>query len=712
MADQKNLILAIVISILILVGFQFFIEGPRQEAARQQAAQRAETQTEQPLGQPGTDIPAPEPGLAPTPGLPGVDSAGRPLGRDQALAQTQRIRIEAPRVHGSISLVGGRFDDLTLPDYRETVDRNSPEIELLSPLRAPSPYYADFGWTVADGADIAVPVSDTVWTADRAVLTPQQPVTLRWDNGAGLVFERTIAIDDNYMFTVTQRVNNNSGAPVALAPYGRILRFGTPETMGFFILHEGPYGVFDGTLNEYNYSNIEDDGTVTHSSVGGWLGFTDKYWLVALIPDQQAAFTGQFIHRDEAGQDRYFATFRGEAATIESGASLEATGHMFAGAKEVALIDQYENTLGIQQFDLAIDFGWFYFLTKPFFYILTWINGVVGNFGVAILIFTVLIKLLFFPLANKSYVAMSKMKALQPEMMKLRERFADDRARMNQELMALYKREKVNPAAGCLPILIQIPVFFALYKVLFVTIEMRHAPFFGWIQDLSAPDPTTIFNLFGLIPWDPPGFLMIGIWPLIMGLTMWAQQKLNPAPADPIQQKMFMFLPFVFTFLLAGFPAGLVIYWAWNNVLSVAQQWVIMRRMHVKISGGVDKQLEPPPSARKRTEEPNGAPASGATKTGAASSNAGRAAGTAAAGKAATAAKPSARRGRATRPPAESAAAAETGAVGNGSAGPVGGDGASPPSAEADSQRPPAGPSGQPRPTSRRRPGGGQRRKL
>ncbi|HET8728240.1 MAG TPA: membrane protein insertase YidC [Alphaproteobacteria bacterium] len=605
MPDQKNLILAIVASILILVGFQFlFPPAPLPEEASQ-----ARREAEAPPGG------APEGVVDPTasPGRGGaadsVVTERLELTRPEAIAQSPRVRIDTPRLHGSLSLVGGRLDDLTLADYHETLAPDSPEIVLLSPRQSPNPYYADFGWVSGDQA-IQTPGPDAEWTADAEVLTPDAPVTLTWTNAQGLTFERVIAVDEDYMFTVTQRVTNTTGEPLTLTPYGRVLRFGTPETLGFFILHEGPYGVFDGTLKEYGYDDIEDEGRIPFETTGGWLGFTDKYWMVALAPDQEATFDAQFVHQLEGNENRYYSTYSVEPMTVAPGATVEETTNLFAGAKEVRLIDAYQERYGITNFDLSIDFGWFYFLTKPFFYALNWLYALVGNFGVAILIFTVGIKLLFFPLANKSYKSMSKMKALQPEMLKLRERFGDDRQKMNMEMMALYKREKVNPASGCLPILLQIPVFFALYKVLFVTIEMRHAPFFGWIQDLSAPDPTTIFNLFGLIPWDPPQFLMIGIWPIIMGLTMWLQQKLNPAPADPVQQKVFMFLPIIFTFMLANFPAGLVIYWAWNNTLSVLQQWVIMKRMGVKVGGGTEKPDTPPPppsSSRKKAraaEEP------------------------------------------------------------------------------------------------------------
>ncbi|PPR76228.1 MAG: Membrane protein insertase YidC, partial [Alphaproteobacteria bacterium MarineAlpha3_Bin4] len=408
-------------------------------------------------------------------------------------------------------------------------------------------------------------------------------VTLSWDNGDGLVFHRTYAIDDNYMVSITQRLANNGPRAVAVHPYGLISRRGTPETTGFYILHEGLLGVFDGTLSEIDYDDLQETGLIEQRSTGGWLGITDKYWLAALIPDQTTTTTSRFLHRIASGVDKYQVDYRGPKLVAPAGGGVETRNHLFTGAKEVLLMDGYEKAYGIDRFELAIDWGWFYFLTKPIFYSLLWINDHVFNLGLAILLLTVVIKLAFFPLANKSYTSMSKMKKLQPEMTKMRERFGDDKVKLNQEMMALYKREKVNPASGCLPIVVQIPVFFALYKVLFVTIEMRHAPFFGWIQDLSAPDPTTVFNLFGVLPWTPPEFLMIGVWPLLMGITMFLQQKLNPQPTDPVQAKIFLFLPIMFTFLLARFPAGLVIYWAWNNLLSMLQQWVIMRRMGINV---------------------------------------------------------------------------------------------------------------------------------
>ncbi len=585
MNEQKNLILAVVLSVAILVGFQFFYEVPKVE---QQQARQAELAAS---GTAGSSAPAPSasnvPSGAPLGGsvLPGgasMSAADAAEARREIAADPKRIRIEAPGMRGTISTVGARIDDAILTHYRETLDKDSDNIHLLKPVGAPKSYYAEFGW-VSEAEGVPVPTAKTVWSADGDLLSPNQPVTLTWDNGAGLIFERTYAIDNQFMFSVTQKVRNSSSGSVTLFPYGLLSRGGTPETAGFYILHEGPLGVFDETLNEVDYDDLQDDGDVEVSATGGWIGITDKYWLAALVPAQDEAVKYRFMHMIRQQDDRYQTDYLGSARAIPAGGVVESEVHLFAGAKEVKLLDQYEAEYGIANFDLAVDFGWFYFLTKPFFYALSWLHGVVGNFGIAIIVFTVAVKAVFYPLANKSYKSMAKMRELTPKMQTLREQYSDDKQRLNQEMMALYKNEKVNPASGCLPIIIQIPVFFALYKVLFVSIEMRHAPFYGWVHDLSAPDPTTLFNFFGLIPWTPPEYIpMIGIWPILMGLTMFLQQRLNPQPADPIQAKVFMFLPIFFTFLLANFPAGLVIYWAWNNLLSIAQQRLIMWRMGVK----------------------------------------------------------------------------------------------------------------------------------
>ena len=427
-----------------------------------------------------------------------------------------------------------------------------------------------------------LPGPGTLWQSEDSTLSPGHPVLLTWDNGEGLRFERLIAIDDDYMFTVTDRVQNITDDPLLLYPYGLIRRTHEPPTLGFFILHEGPLGVFNGTLKEIDYDDLRDSRSESIETTGGWIGITDKYWLAALIPDQTTPMRGRFRYKEGLDGEKFQVEYRLTGKNISSGQSIEVTNHLFAGAKVVTLLDRYEERLGIQRFDLAVDFGWFYFLTKPLFYLIHYLTGYLGNIGLAILSVTVIIKLIFFPLANKSYAAMSRLKKLQPQMMKLREQYGDDKVKLNTEMMGLYKKEGANPLAGCLPIIIQIPVFFALYKVLFVTIEMRHAPFYGWIKDLSAPDPTTFLNLFGVLPYTPPEFLIIGIWPLAMGVTMWMQQKLNPAPPDPMQARIMMLLPIVFTFICARFASGLVIYWTWNNILSIIQQWVIMRRMGVK----------------------------------------------------------------------------------------------------------------------------------
>jgi len=576
--DNRNMILAIVLSVAIILGFEFF-NNQRQSPAPDAGGQGERTAT--------SATPTPAPASAPRANLPVPPGTRAPSSvvlsgaqnRTAAIKATPRLKIASSRLHGSIALTGGRIDDLTLADYHESLDPTSPEIVLFSPQGTENAYLAEFGWIAAD--DVAVPGPDTVWKANRAVLVPGVPVTLSWDNGQGQRFLKTIALDEGYMFSITQRIENSATQSVAFYPYGFVARTGTPETTRFFILHEGLLGVLDGTLKEVDYDDLQDEKVIENPTTGGWVGFTDKYWLAALVPDQKTPVGTRFAYRAEDGIDKYQVDFLGPQMTAKPGGVVETTDRLFAGAKEVTLLDGYTEDLGITRLDLSIDFGWFYFLTKPIFYTLIYINEHVGNFGVAILLLTIVIKLAFFPLANKSYRAMSKMKKLQPEMLKLRERFGEDKQRINQEMMALYKREKANPAAGCLPMIVQIPVFFALYKVLFVTIEMRQAPFFGWIQDLSAPDPTTLFNLFGLLPFTPPEFLMIGIWPLIMGVTMFLQQRLNPQPTDPVQAKIFMFLPLIFTVLLAPFPAGLVIYWAWNNTLSILQQRVIMKRMGV-----------------------------------------------------------------------------------------------------------------------------------
>jgi YidC/Oxa1 family membrane protein insertase len=580
--DQKNLIIAIALSIAILLGFQYFFEQPKLQKEHAEQAKIAQQQAASPAPTPGSTANAPA-----VPGAPGAPAGATAVppaeSRADALAAAPRVKIETAKLHGSINLVGGRIDDLTLADYHETIDPKSPEIELLSPSGTQSPYLAEFGWVAAgaDAAGVKVPDKETQWTASGGPLTTTSPVTLSWDNGAGLRFTRTISVDDDYMFTVKQGVENTGAAPVTLLPYGAVSRTGTPVASSYYILFEGMIGDFNGVLKEVKYKDVTPGKPVEAASAGAWLGFTDKYFLTALVPPLDEAIKGRFTHTLVDKADRYQADYLGSDKTLQPGATATAETRLFAGPKVVKLLDRYRDQFGVPHFDDAVDWGYFFFLTKPIFYALDFFYSVIGNFGLAILLLTVIVKALFFPLASKSYKAMSKMKLLQPEMVKLREKYGDDKARLNEETMALYKRVGANPLAGCLPIVIQIPVFFSLYKVLFVTIEMRHAPFYGWIHDLSAPDPTSVVNLFGLLPFDPhtvPILGLIGLWPIIMGCTMFMQQRLNPQPADPMQAKMFMILPIVFTYMLSAFPAGLVIYWAWNNTLSVAQQWLIMRR--------------------------------------------------------------------------------------------------------------------------------------
>ena len=580
--QQRNLLIAVVLSVAVMLGWQYFYVGPQVREHQERAErQRAEEIKRGEDAAPAAGKTGAQKSAA---GTRGALPAGPTETRAEALARSARVPIETQALKGSISLKGGLIDDLVLQNYRETVDPESANVVLFSPLGSPNAYFAEYGWQAGAGAQIALPDSETEWQAEgSAKLTPETPVTLTWDNGQGLVFRRTLAIDEHYMVTVTNEVENTGSNDVALTPYARLYRFGIPKIAGFFIMHEGLIGVpGDAGLQEITYADVlEDGGQNFDSKTGGWLGITDKYWAATLIPDQKTPYAGEFRGRRAqaaGGQDVFWTDYQHGAVIVAAGSSKTVEGHLFAGAKRVNLIEDYEAALGIEKFELLIDWGWFYFITKPLYYLLDWLYHLLGNFGLAILAVTVLVKIAFFPLANKSYVSMAKMKKLQPEMEKLRERFSDDKARMQQELMELYKKEKINPLAGCLPILVQIPVFFALYKVLFVSIDMRHAPFFGWIQDLSAADPTSIFNLFGLLPYAVPAFLMIGVWPVIMGISMWLQMQLNPPQPDPVQQKIFNWMPLMFTFLLASFPAGLVIYWAWNNILSIAQQWYISKK--------------------------------------------------------------------------------------------------------------------------------------
>ena len=576
--ENRNLIMAVALSMIVLLGWQIFVIQPEmeKEAAEQEriAAQMAQSAT--------TANDTGQPSASAASGTPAIINNTAPA---KAVDTAKRIVIDAPLVRGSFSLRGARLDDVILTSYNETLDENSENIHFLKKISSDTPFFAEFGWSSSDSGQ-TMPSADSLWSADRDVLSPAAPVTLTWDNGQGLRFTRRISINDDYLFVFEDSVTSTLPGDITLYPYGLVRRHGTPATTGMYILHEGPLGVFDETLNEEDYDDLRDAGAdgikITPETAGGWVGITDKYWLAALLPTQAKNYN--FGFQSLAGNaDRYQVDFIDpNGLLLAAGGAITSESRLFAGAKKVALLDYYAEQLNIPNFDLAIDFGWFYFLTKPFFYAINWLFGLFGNFGVAVLAFTVLVKLAFFPLANKSYRSMAKMRLLAPKLKTLRERFGEDRQKLNQEMMALYKAEQVNPAAGCLPVLLQIPVFFALYKVLFVTIEMRHAPFFGWITDLSAPDPTSIFNMFGLLPYSVsflPPFLQLGIWPILMGVSMFLQMRLNPAPPDPIQAKVFQFMPIFFTFLLATFPAGLVIYWTWNNLLSMAQQWYILKRV-------------------------------------------------------------------------------------------------------------------------------------
>jgi YidC/Oxa1 family membrane protein insertase len=585
MTDQKNTILAIVLSALVLIGWQYFFAAPQMQKQKQVAQQQQAEQAPRPAppGAPGEAVPSQPAGAPPAPATP--------VSRAAALAASPRVKIETPSLQGSIALKGARIDDIALVKYRETVDPKSPPIVLLAPVGSAEPFYADFGWLGGAGAALKLPGPETEWKQQGSgALGVGHPVTLTYDNGAGLTFARTFAVDDKYLFTVKDEVRNTGAAPVTLYPYAQITREGTPKTLGYYILHEGLIGVMgDQGLQEITYSKLEGKPPIKFDVTNAWMGITDKYWAATLLPDTAAHLQAQFAETARGATKVYQTSYALDPQTVAPGAAAAAGTRLFAGAKEVRTVNAYDTSLKLNRFDLLIDWGWFYFITKPMFYALDWIYAQVGNFGVAILIVTVLIKILFFPLANKSYASMAKMKAVQPMMASLRERYPDDKMKQQQEMMEIYRKEKINPLAGCLPIVIQIPVFFALYKTLFVTIEMRHAPFFGWIHDLSAADPTNIFTLFGLLPFDPTlvpmigHFLHLGIWPLIMGVTMWFQMKLNPTPPDPTQAMIFNWMPVIFTFMLATFPAGLVIYWAWNNTLSVIQQSVIMKRNGAKI---------------------------------------------------------------------------------------------------------------------------------
>ena len=556
--DSKNVLMAIVLSTLVLVFWATFFEPPPVE---RRIAEDQVTKSEEPS----------------SPSIEKVELSKK-IARDDTIDSVARVKIENNNIKGSISLQGAIIDDIIFKNYNESLESDQ-KVIFLNPKSSDEGYYIETGWASNSNEKLKLPLDNTIWKVKgNKVLTPNKPIVLEWDNNEGLIFTKKIELDDKYLFKISQGIKNTSNKSYEFFPYAQITRNYKPDVIPIYILHEGFIGMFDDELKEEDYKDVEDEKFIINSSKG-WLGITDKYWLTAIVPEKGKKFKSEFLSID----GKYKANFIiKEPTVLSSNASITNEINAFVMAKEVAVIDGYAEKLSIEKFDLTIDWGWFYFITKPLFFVIEYFFKLTGNFGVAIIILTALVRIVFFPLANYSFRSMAKMKILQPEMVRLKELHKDDKTKLQQEMMALYKREKVNPVSGCLPVLIQIPFFFAVYKMLFVTIEMRQQPFFGWIQDLSARDPTSIFNLFGLIPWDPPTFLMIGVWPILMGLTMYLQQKLNPTPPDPMQAKIFMFLPIFLTIILAPFPSGLVVYWTISNVLTIAQQWVIIRGTKVK----------------------------------------------------------------------------------------------------------------------------------
>ncbi|MBH87812.1 MAG: membrane protein insertase YidC [Pelagibacterales bacterium] len=553
MGDQKNLLLAILASLVVLLGFQLLF--PTEEIPNNNITQEKDESF------------APEPEAI----------AEMPKARNEIISESERIKINNKYIEGSITLTGARIDDIILKNYLTDLSPNSDKVKYLSPKGSSDSYFAEYGW-VSTNNNIKLPDANSIWTSNKNTISTNSPVVLSWDNGNGLIFKRTINIDEQYMFSIEQTIINNTSEEISLYPYGLLNRSGFPKLSGLFILHEGPIGVLNDRVKELDYDDLEEEKKISEKSNTGWLGITDKYWLAALIPDQNFQFEGFFQSFNQSENIKFQTSYLGPKISVTPNSERNYSSRFYTGAKELPILDKHEKN-GIPMFDKAIDFGWFYVITKPLAYLLNFFSSYLGNVGLAIIALTICIRIILFPLANKSFKSMSKMKVLQPKMMEIRERYGNDKVQMQKEVMALYKKEKANPLAGCLPILLQIPVFFALYKVLTVTLEMRQAPFYGWIKDLSVPDPYSIFNLFGLIPIDLPSFLIIGIWPLLMGGTMFLQQKLNPAPPDPVQAKVMAMLPLIFIFLFAQFAAGLVLYWTCNNVLSIAQQWIIMRKL-------------------------------------------------------------------------------------------------------------------------------------
>ena len=557
--DNKNVFIAIALSMSVLLFWAAFFETPKQSdksVSQNQVIKKNENQI-----------------------TPSVDNSlkVKKISREESIAKSKRIKIENNNIIGSLSLKGGLIDDISFKNHKQNL-QNKKNVEFLNPAETKDGFYAETGWTSINN-EIKVPNKETVWNVvGNNILKDNQSVTLEWNNGNGIVFKKIIKLDDKFLFRITQQVKNNTKKSIDLYPYAQITRNKIPDDIqNFYISHEGFIGVFDEELKEDDYDDIEENKIVRDANEG-WLGITDKFWVMALVPPVQENFKSTFLYNNSF-KANYILN---NPTTINSSSSASSDVRLFVAAKEVEIIDSYAKNENINKFDLVIDWGWFYFFTKPLFFVIDYLFKYSGNFGVAIVIITIAIRLIFFPLANYSFRSMAKMKAVQPEMMRLKELHKEDKVKLQQEMMALYRKEKINPASGCLPVLIQIPFFFAIYKMLFISLEMRHQPFFGWIKDLSDKDPTSIFNMFGLIPWDPPSFLIIGIWPILMGASMWVQQKLNPAPTDPVQAKIFAFFPLFLTIILASFPSGLVVYWTINNILTIAQQWVIMKKTKVK----------------------------------------------------------------------------------------------------------------------------------
>ena len=556
MDNQKNLILAVVFSIIVLVIFDTFF-APKKPISNQQITNsEVEVQNDEDKF------------------IPNISE--KTVQSETPKIKEDRINFNMKRLSGTINLFGATFDDVFLKDYYHSLDKKNDNISILQKENSNAPYFLRMGWASTQNS-IDLPDKNSLWTSKKKEYQDGEEIVLFWENKDGLKFKRIISFDDNFMITIEDSVLNESNKTIELTNFTYLQRRNYRPENKFFILHEGPLGVFNDTLKEVSYDEIEEEKEIIETSKNGWIGYTDHYWQVAIFPDTKESFKARFknLNKSNSIQIDYINE---ELKVLNPKKQLSTKSYVFVGAKEVPLIDRYIKELGVNKFDLSVDFGWFYFLTKPLFYALNFLSTLVGNFGVGIIILTFFIRILMFPLANKSFKSMNAMRILTPEIQRIKDRYKDDRQKMNQEMFAMYKEKKINPAAGCLPILVQIPIFFALYKVLFVSIEMRHAPFFGWIRDLSAPDPTSLFNLFGLIPWNPPLFLTIGVWPILMGLTMYLQQKINPPPPDPIQAKIFMMLPFVFTFLLATFPSGMVIYWTVNNILSIGQQYILLKK--------------------------------------------------------------------------------------------------------------------------------------